>query len=108
MRKSTLLIALVLCLPVMACKPHPGKLLRGGDRIERQQERTERRHGLKRACRDDLHKYCAGEERGRARRQCLQSHLNELTSECKTAVESRGHKGGRRHRDQTDQDDSDD
>ncbi|HWA03016.1 MAG TPA: hypothetical protein VG819_05740 [Rhizomicrobium sp.] len=107
MKKATILIALALCVPVVACKPHPGKLLRGGERIERQQERAGRHHGLKRACRDDLGKFCASAEKGRARRACLQDHLSELSAGCKSAVEARGRKGGRKNRD-TDNDDSDD
>lgn len=108
MRKATVLLACLICLPVIACKPHPGKILRGGDRIERQQERGERngqRHGLKRECRDDISKFCAADQTGRDRRQCLQTHLSELSADCKTAVEARGHKGGRRNRDKSDSSD---
>lgn len=108
MRKAPVLIVLSLCVPMLGCKPHPGKILRGGDRIHRQEERQGRHHGLKRMCRDDIAKFCAGDQSKRERRQCLQSHLNEVSSDCKTAIESRGHKGGRKNRDRNDTDDSND
>ena len=54
-----------------------------------------RGHGLRRVCADELQKYCAGDERGRERRECLQTHLDQLSADCKAAVEARGE---RRHR----------
>jgi hypothetical protein len=53
-------------------------------------------HGLRKACAADLEKFCAGQERGRERRECLQSHLDQLSSDCKAAVQARGE--GRRRR----------
>jgi hypothetical protein len=102
MRKAIVLFACLACLPTIACKPHPGKILRGGDHERRLEERGERngqRHGLRRECRDDIEKFCAADQTGRDRRQCLESHLSELSADCKTAVEARGRKGGRRNRD---------
>jgi hypothetical protein len=95
MRKATVLLACLACLPMIACKPHPAQIMRGADHAQRAQERGER-NGLRRECRDDLEKFCAADQTGRDRRQCLQSHLSELSADCKTAVESRGHKGGGR------------
>ena len=112
MRKATLLLACLACLPMIACKPHPGKIFRAGDHERRQEERGERngqRHGLRRECRDDLEKFCAADQTGRDRRTCLESHLSEISADCKAAVEARGHRGGgRRNRDTTDDDKSDD
>jgi hypothetical protein len=106
MRKTAILLACLTCLPMIACKPHPGQILRAGDHERRQQERGDRngqRHGgLRRDCRDDLEKFCAADQTGRDRRTCLQSHITEISAECKTALESRGGRrggGGRRNRD---------
>jgi hypothetical protein len=54
-------------------------------------------HGLRRACATELQQYCATQERGRERRDCLQSHMDQLSADCKAAVEARGR--GRRQRD---------
>ena len=96
MRKATVLLACLICLPVIACKPHPGRILRGADHAHRAEERSGKHHGLRRACRDDLEKFCAADQKGRDRRECLQTHLNELSTDCKTAVEARKNRGGRR------------
>ena len=108
MRKATVLLACLLCVPMIACKPHPGQIIRGADHARRSQEHGERNgghHGLRRECRDDLAKFCAADQTGRDRRQCLQSHLTELSADCKAAVGARGHKGGRRNRDNDDSSD---
>jgi hypothetical protein len=44
-----------------------------------------------------MDKYCSGQNRGRARRDCLQSHVDQLSADCKAAVQQRG--GRRRRRD---------
>jgi hypothetical protein len=108
MKKATVLLACLICLPVIACKPHPGKLFRGADHAERSEKHGEsgKHHGLRRACRDDLAKFCAADQKGRDRRQCLQSHLSELSADCKTAVEARKSRGG--HRKGGDSDDKSD
>lgn len=105
MKKSTVLLACLIFLPVIACKPHPGRIFRGADHAQRSEEHGERNgqhRGLRRVCRDDLTKFCAADQTGRDRRTCLQSHLSELSADCKAAVEARGHKGGRRNRDKDD------
>ena len=107
MRKSTALLACLICLPVLACKPHPGKIMRGADHAGRAEERGQH-HGLKRACRDDIAKFCAADQTGRDRRNCLQTHLTELSADCKTAVEARKGRGGRRNRDRDDSGDKSD
>jgi Cysteine rich repeat len=105
MRKTTVLLACLICLPVLACKPHPGKIMRGADHAGRSEERGQHR-GLRRACRDDLEKFCAADQTGRDRRACLQTHLNELSADCKTAVEARKGRGGRRNLDNNDSGDN--
>ena len=66
--------------------------------------------GMRKACGSDLEKFCAADQTGRDRRTCLESHLSEISADCKAAVEARGHRGGggRRNRDTTDDDKSDD
>ena len=108
MRKATVLLACLICLPVLACKPHPGKILRGAGHAGRMEERGGRHHGLRRACRDDIAKFCAADQTGRDRRTCLQTHLTELSADCKTAVEARKDRGGRRNRDSNDSGDKGD
>lgn len=45
-------------------------------------------------CAADVQKFCAGTEAGQGRyRECLQQHVNELSTECKAHVEA--HQGGR-------------
>ncbi len=100
---NKLAFGLVLALayvPLSACNQQPVKKATSIFKQERRGDHERRRgggHGLKRACAADLEKYCAGQDRGRARRECLQSHLDQLSADCKTAVESRGK--GRRRRD---------
>jgi hypothetical protein len=55
-------------------------------------------HGLRKECRADLEKYCADSQKGRARRQCLQSHRSEISAGCATALDARkgGHKRDRK------------
>lgn len=109
--KKFLFAALVLaCVPLAACNQQAN---RGHNHAARQSERARgsengntvneteqgrgRGRGLRRACASEIQQYCASEERGRARRECLQSHMDQLSADCKTAVESRGQ--GRRRRD---------
>ena len=70
-----------------------------GERRERgmMDERRGSRARLRQACSDEIAKYCSTMDRPRLKRQCLQSHLDQLSADCKSAVESRG--GGRRRRD---------
>ena len=96
------LVVLFGCLPLAACNQQQAakkenKLERtlGIDRGDRG-DRGGRGHGLKRACAADIEKFC-GNDRGRERRQCLQTHLDQLAADCKEAVEKRG--AGRRNRD---------
>jgi Cysteine rich repeat len=103
--KKFLFAALMLaCVPLAGCnqqasKPHnhaARESERGNSVRETEQGRGHGR-GLRRACSTEIQKYCANEERGRARRECLQSHMDQLSADCKSAVESRGQ--GRRRRD---------
>jgi len=89
MKKSTAIISVLLCLIVMGCKPHPGREGRG---------EGGRAGGLRQACSTDLEKFCAADQRGRDRRMCLQSHIDQLSADCKAALAERQQR--RRRRDQ--------
>jgi hypothetical protein len=62
-------------------KPAQQELVRGGHR------------GLRKACADDIQKFCANEDR---KKRCLKDHMDQLSDTCKAAVEK---KGGGRNRD---------
>jgi Cysteine rich repeat len=106
MRKALPLLACLLCLTAMACKPeHAARGIMREQRMEQRGERGDRhgdRHGgLKRVCRSDIEQYCAADQKGRDRRECLESHMDKLSADCKTAVQERMNRhGGRRNRDQ--------
>ena len=104
------LILVLSCVPLSACNQQHGNKTTAVHERERKLDRDRadndfgrRRgggHGLRRACAADLQQYCEGKERGRARRECLQSHMAQLSAECKAAVEARGR--GHRRRDDSD------
>jgi hypothetical protein len=89
MRKTTVFFVTLLCLTAMGCKPHPG----GGGEARREGGHT----GMRKACGTDLEKFCASDQKGRDRRMCLQSHMDQLSADCKTALSERRQ---RRHRNQ--------
>ena len=105
MKKALSLFACLLCLTTIACKPeHAARDLMRGQRMEQRGERGDRHGGgLKRVCRNDIEQYCAADQKGRDRRECLQNHLDQLSADCKTALQERmnRHGGGRRNRDQS-------
>jgi hypothetical protein len=107
MKKTTILLTSLLCLTTMACKPHPAEhAARGIERQQRMEQRdgAHRGGGLRRVCRSDIEQFCASDQTGRDRRQCLQSHMDKLSADCKTAVQDRmNRRGGRRNRDQNGQ-----
>lgn len=89
MKKSTALLVSLFCLALMGCKPHPGG----------RETRAEGGHaGLRQACSTDIEKFCAADQKGRDRRRCLQSHVDQLSADCKTALAARQHRQ-RRNRD---------
>ena len=88
MRKATAVLVTLLCLTAMGCKPHPG----GGGEARREGGHM----AMRKACATDLEKFCAADQRGRDRRMCLQSHMDQLSADCKTALSERRQ---RRHRD---------
>lgn len=104
MKKAIPLLACLLCLVAMGCKPqHAARGVMREQRMEQRGERGDRHgHGLKRVCRSDIEQYCAADQKGRDRRECLQSHIDQLSADCKTAVQERMNRrgGGRRNRDQ--------
>jgi hypothetical protein len=103
------LILLLGLVPLTACNQNTNKAPgvheqheRGGlgERRERGM-RGERRGGgrgrLRQACADDIAKYCSGMDRPRLKRQCLRTHVDQLSTDCKAAIEKGGE--GRRRRD---------
>jgi hypothetical protein len=96
---------LVIAAPLAGCNQQQGnkrhtaqERVEKGERVENGErgERRGRGHGLRRVCTDELQKYCAGDERRREKRECLQNHMDQLSADCKAAVEARGE---RRRRD---------
>lgn len=109
MKKALSLLACLLCVGVVACKPqHAARNMMREQRIEQRGDKDHRGGGLRRACRNDIEQYCAADQRGRDRRECLQSHMDKLSADCKTAVQNRMNRrgGGRRNRDGSDDDDN--
>jgi hypothetical protein len=45
--------------------------------------------GIRRACEADMEQFCAADQKGRDRRECLQSHMDKLSADCKAAIEAR-------------------
>jgi len=49
-------------------------------------------HGLRRACANDIAKYCQNEDK---KKRCLRENLDKLSADCKAALETmRGHRRG--------------
>jgi len=92
-----ILALMLLSVPIVSCNQQTN---RHGVSRERGMGRENREarggHGLRRACAADLAKYCAGDQRGRERRDCLQTHLDQLSADCKAAVQARGERRRRR------------
>ena len=96
MNKSVLALLLVLgCVPLASCNQQ--RTAHREAVHERDRGDRGRHGGLRRVCAADMDKYCSGQNRGRARRDCLQSHVDQLSADCKAAVQQRG--GRRRRRD---------
>lgn len=110
-RTALLSFGLILaCVPLSGCHQERG----AGHRAERHGDETAapadrsasqatepeegrgRGHGLRRACAEDLEKYCAGQDRRRERRECLQNHVDQLSADCKAALNERGQHRHRR------------
>jgi hypothetical protein len=86
---------LLLVLALAACNQQPVKKQQNTSSstatTTTQQATTGERHrGLRKACATELAQYCPGDQRGRARRDCLQSHMDQLSADCKASLESRG------------------
>ncbi len=109
MKKALPLLACLLCLTAMGCKPeHTARDLMRGQRMEERGERGDRgdrgdgeHRGLRKACRSDIEQFCAADQTSRDRRECLQNHMDKLSADCKTAVVERMNRrgGGGRNRD---------
>jgi Cysteine rich repeat len=104
MKKFLFAALMVACVPLAACNQqanrqhnHAARESERGNAVQETEQGRGRGRGLRRACASEIQQYCANEERGRARRECLQSHMDKLSADCKSAVESRGQ--GRRRRD---------
>jgi cysteine rich repeat protein len=85
MRTSLLGLVLILaCAPLAACNQHQA------NKREAVHERERGGHGgLRQTCAADLDKYCSSQARGRERRNCLQEHMDQLSADCKAAVQAR-------------------
>ena len=94
-RALGLVMLLGCAIPLAACNPQ--QAVKKAAKLDRDRGDRGGRggHGLKKACAADIAKFCSG-DRGRERRQCLQTHVNELSADCKDAVNKRG--GGRHRR----------
>lgn len=111
MKKLLLPIALsIIAAPLTGCNQNNDKTpvikeraLRGVLRGAHHGLHASGHRGLKKVCATELQQYCQSADRPRDRRDCLQNHLNQLSADCKTAVESRGR--GRRRRDFDDNND---
>lgn len=110
MRILPLLLISVVGLGLASCDRHAVRAARGVGHAERAERQAGQGHGLKRACRADIEQYCVASQKGRERRQCLQSHIDKLSEGCKQAMTERGnrHGGGRKNRDSGAADDSGD
>lgn len=92
MKTLPLLIAALMSVAIAGCERHPGQAERMGARAVGHGMRGERgggHGGLRRACEADIEQFCAADQKGRDRRECLQSHMDKLSADCKTAIEAR-------------------
>ena len=104
MKTFPLLLAALMCLGIAGCERHSGQAERLGARAAGHGMRGERggHGGIRRACEADIEQFCAADQKGRDRRECLQSHMDKLSADCKAAIEARknhrhgdkGDKGG--------------
>lgn len=88
---------LLLVLALAACNQQPAKKEQNTSNstatttaTTQQAAGGERHRGLRKACATELAQYCPGDQRGRARRDCLQSHMDQLSADCKASLEARG------------------
>ena len=101
MRTLPFLLAAVMSLGIVGCERHAEHAAarmgaHGAMRAERGDRGERGAHGgLRRACEADLEQYCAADQKGRDRRECLESHLDKLSADCKAAVEARKNRHGR-------------
>ncbi len=92
MKTLPLLLAALMSVGIAACERHPGQAERMGARAAGHGMRGERaggRGGIRRACEADIEQFCAADQKGRDRRECLQSHMDKLSADCKAAIEAR-------------------
>ncbi|HEY1710194.1 MAG TPA: hypothetical protein VGG10_18130 [Rhizomicrobium sp.] len=90
MKRFSVLFAVVLCLPVLACKPQNNNT--NSTTVSTPNETGQQPVKIGRACRDDIQKYCANADK---RKKCLRENADKLSVECKTALaNARGGAGG--------------
>jgi|HubBroStandDraft_5_1064220.scaffolds.fasta_scaffold22617_2 hypothetical protein len=93
MKTIPILLAAVMCAGLAGCERHgEHAAARLGGRAAMHEGREagrEGRGGLRRACEADIEQFCAADQTGRDRRQCLESHMDKLSNDCKTAIEAR-------------------
>lgn len=85
MRFNTNLI--VICLSaglLVACGPHRENRQQNGQNGENHYGRPWNGHGVRRACAEDIEKYCASADR---KRRCLRDNMDKLSPDCRTALQ---------------------
>jgi hypothetical protein len=109
MRHTKILLVTLLCLAATGCdrhqmreelRQHAGRHEGGREGRHGGEAGGAMRaggHGIRRVCAADLEKFCASDQTGRDRRQCLDAHKDQLAADCKTALAEREQRhGGRR------------
>jgi hypothetical protein len=57
--------------------------------------REARPRGFRRACADDIARFCPTARSRREERQCIEAKRNEVSQECRTALDARRNRGNR-------------
>lgn len=92
MKTLPLFLAALMTIGIAGCERHAGQAARMGGREAAHGMRGERaggHGGIRRACETDIEQFCAADQSGRDRRECLQSHMDKLSADCKAAMEAR-------------------
>jgi hypothetical protein len=90
LKHLSVLFAVVLCLPVLACKPQNNNTSNTTTATGTPTETGEPVR-LGRACKEDIQKYCATAPK---RRRCLRDNMDKLSADCKSALMAARANGG--------------